>query len=165
MSEFEIEYGDVYSATSIYKQSSLSNRKNFLFKVIRYTGDYFMISNTSLESLSDLYEKIKRGNALGFSYKAEIAIRDLFVKCEKTISLKSIPNSKDISITDFIQLNPDYFIPDKCSHILKIYYIYLVDDEAINYMKSFRAERTIWHEFLGIIYRHTSCFKKTVMFD
>ena len=119
-----------------------------------------MISNSSLDSLSDLYEKIKKGNTLGFSYKAEIAIHDLFVKCEKTVSLKSIPNVKDKSITDFIQLNPDYFIPDKNSHILKIYYIYLVDDEAINYMNSFRTERTIWDEFIDIIYRHTSCFKK-----
>lgn len=160
MSEFEVEYGDVYSATSIFKQNSLSSRKNFLFKIVKYTGDYFMISNSSLDSLSDLYEKIKKGNTLGFSYKAEIAIHDLFIKCEKSVSLKSIPNTKGVSITDFMQLNPDYFIPDKSSHILKIYYIYLVDDEAINYMNSFRRERTIWDEFLDIVYRNTSCFKK-----
>lgn len=160
MSEFDVEYVDVYSRRSNFKRNSHVHRETFLVKVVKYTGDYFLLANSSTDTLSDLYDKIKKNNTQGFSFKQEINIKDLFVKRENPVSLQSIPNKNDINLIDFIQQNPDYFVPDKASHIFKIYYVYLVDDEAMNYINSMEYEQTIWDAFLNIIYRHTSCFKK-----
>lgn len=166
MSEFDIEYSNVYSVRSSFKKSSLTYRETFLIKIVKYTGEYYMTSNSSMDTLSDLYEKIKKINTMGFSYeidtisyKKEIKIQDLFVRCEKTFSIKSIPNEKDILLTDFIKQHPRYFVPDTAPHIFKIYYIYLVDEEAINYINSITIQRTMWEELIDAVNRHVSCFK------
>lgn len=163
MSEFDVEYVDVYSRTSNFKRNAQVHRETFLIKVVKYTGDYFLVANSSTDTLSDLYDKIKKSNTKGFSYKQEINIKDLFVKRENPVYLQSIPNKNDISLIDFIQQYPDYFVPDKASHIFKIYCVYLVDDEAMNFINSMEHEQTIWETIINMIYRHTSCFKKISM--
>jgi len=181
MTDFDIEYGDVYSSMS--KPISCTSRKNslerhilqqnFLCRIVKHTGDCFTISNSPYDSLDNLYSKIDRNITTGFSFgiipeystklktdsesNVNDKVHDLFVQNVKTKSLKSIPRTDNIRLFDYIQQNPDYFIPDEKLHIFKTYSIYLVDDAAIEYAKNAETEKTYWDLLREIIYHHASC--------
>lgn len=182
MTEFDIEYGDVYS--SIQRPISYASRKNslerhilqqnFLCKIVKHTGECFTISNSPYDSLKDLYSKIERNLTIGFSvgimaeYSVEsknanidCKVHDLFVQNTKTKSIKSIPRTCKIRLFDYIQQNPDYFIVDENLKIFKTYTIYLVDDMAMEYAKTSEPEKNYWEHLRGIIYRHVSCLSNS----
>jgi len=174
MTDFDVEYGDVYS--SIQRPISYSSRKNslerhilqqnFLCKIVKHTGECFTISNSPYDSLNDLYSKIERTLTTGFSFGVSLEskntnvdcnVHDLFVQNTKTKSIKSIPRTGKIRLFDYVQQNPDYFIPDENLKIFKTYTIYLVDDMAVEYAKNSEPEKNYWEHLREIIYRHISC--------
>jgi len=178
MTEFDVEYGDVYS--SIQRPISYNARKhslerhimqqNFLCKIVKHTGECFTISNNPYDSLGDLYLKIERNLTTGFSFgimaeyteesnttNVDDKVHDLFVQNATTKSIKSIPRTCRIRLFDYIQQNPDYFIPDETLKIFKTYTIYLVDDATLEYAKNSGPEKNYWEQLREIIYRHVSC--------
>jgi hypothetical protein len=146
-------------------------QQNFLCKIVKHTGEYFTISNSPYDSLADLYLKIERNLTTGFSldimveYSIEPTVddkvHDLFVQNTKTKSIKSIPRTCRIRLFDYIQQNPDYFIPDENLKIFKTYTIYIVDDVAMEYAKISEPEINYWEHLRGIIYRHVSCLSNS----
>jgi hypothetical protein len=181
MTEFDIEYGDVYSSMQkiIPRKTSLEKRtfqQNFLCKIVKHTGEYFTISNSPYESISDLYLKVERNLTTGFSFglmseysieskpdisgNVEDKVHDLFVQNLKTKNLKSIPRTDKIRLFDYIQQNPDYFVADENLHIFKTYAIYLADNAAMEYAKTVKSEKQFWEKLLETVYRHVSCFNQ-----
>jgi hypothetical protein len=141
-------------------------QQNFLCKIVKHTGECFTISNNPYDSLGDLYLKIERNLTTGFSFgileesnnpNVDDKVHDLFVQNAKTKSIKSIPRTCRIRLFDYIQQNPDYFIPDENLKIFKTYTIYLVDDATVEYAKNSEPEKNYWEQLREIIYRHVSC--------
>lgn len=192
MTEFDVEYGDVYS--SIQRPISYNARKqtlarhilqqNFLCKIVKHTGECFTISNSPYDSLADLYSKVEKNITVGFSFglmteysvesKSDIVgniddkVHCLFVQNKKMNSIKSIPRTDRIRIFDYIQQNAEYFIPDETLNIFKTYTVYLADNAAMEYAKTLEPEKTYWELLREIIYRHVSCLnhksdKKTIV--
>jgi hypothetical protein len=177
MTDFDVEYGDVYSSISRTSRKNTLERhilqQNFMCKIVKHTGDCFTISNSPYDSLDNLYSKIERNITTGFSFgiipeystklktdsesNVNDKVHDLFVQNKNTKSLKSLPRTDNIRLFDYIQQNPDYFIPDEKLHIFKTYTIYLVDSAAIEYAKNAETEKTYWDLLREIIYHHVSC--------
>ncbi len=162
--------------------SHLSKQQNFICRIKYYTGETWSISNLITDTLSDLHAKVnlKHSNNIAHTILSEYRqtqnganitenmkineIRDLFVKTIGNTAIKSIPETENILLIDFIRQNPDYFVPDKEMPYYNTYTIFVVDDDALEQINKLQSESlTYWDKLRdGFMQKISACVEGTI---